>query len=157
MRAARVMGVAVLGAVLAIGACSDDEEATGPSAEVFKAVLLGSNERPNPVTTQAFGTAEFRLANGVMTYRIDVTGLSGNAVGAHLHGPADASAAAGVMIGFTGLATGTTVRLVSGTLAGSATVSVDSAATLMRKGLIYVNVHTAANPGGEVRGQVVPQ
>ena len=36
-------------------------------------------------------------------------------------------------------------------------VALDSLLVLMRNGHAYVNVHTVAHPGGEIRGQVVKQ
>ena len=48
-------------------------------------------------------------------------------------------------------------RLESGSFTASAlpsTMSMDSLRVLMRAGLTYVNVHTVANPPGEIRGQI---
>jgi hypothetical protein len=40
---------------------------------------------------------------------------------------------------------------------GSSSISGDSLLTLLNAGLLYTNVHTAANPGGEIRGQITRQ
>ena len=63
---------------------------------------------------------------------------------AHFHGPAEAGKNAPVMIPFKDAASGAE---------GSATLTDAQAADLMA-GKLYINVHTAANPGGEIRGQV---
>jgi hypothetical protein len=65
---------------------------------------------------------------------------------AHFHGPAEPGAAAGVV-----------VKLgpdVSSPITGSGPLT-DEQEGWLRKGLLYVNVHTAAHPPGEIRGQVV--
>src|SRR4029077_17578032 len=51
-------------------------------------VMNGANERPNPVTTDAFGSARLALLGRALSFQIDYTGLSGNAIAAHFHGPA---------------------------------------------------------------------
>jgi hypothetical protein len=87
---------------------------------------------------------------------LTVLGLSGPATMAHIH------------LGKVGVA-GPHVynfdikKIASGTLAEgyidltkdvSPGVSGDSLKTLLNNGSAYVNVHTAANPGGEIRGQI---
>ena len=41
--------------------------------------------------------------------------------------------------------------------AASSTVSGDSLKVLLNNGAAYINVHTAAHPGGEIRGQIVKE
>lgn len=134
-------------------ACDDSTE----PRETFSAALTTGAETP-PVTNapNASGTADFVLRGGVMEFAIDVTGLTGPSVGAHIHGPAPAGVPAGIIVGFSNLTNVTTGRLASGTFstATAAGVSFDSVLVLMRNGNAYVNVHTALNPGGEVRGQI---
>ena len=54
-----------------------------------------------------------------------------------------------------------TGALVSGTLSAGANIggsmTFDQLLEKMRAGTVYVNVHTTANPGGEIRGQIVLQ
>jgi len=151
--------LALVGATVA-AACGDDDDPTDPAEETnFTAQLTGAKERPNPVTTTATGTATITINNNSIAFSVNVTGLSGPATMAHIHGPATTEQAADVIVGFTGLSTATSGLLASGTITttGVATISLDSLKTLIRNGRAYVNVHTAANPPGEVRGQIVPQ
>lgn len=74
-------------------------------------------------------------------------GLSGPATAAHFHGPASAGANAGVVVPFANAAS---------PIEGQATITAAQAADLMA-GRWYANIHTAANPGGEIRGQMLPR
>lgn len=114
--------------------------------------LNGAAERPTPVTTAAAGSGRLTLAGRQLTFEINYSGLSGIATGAHLHGSATTEQAAGILINlapFNGGAFGT-----SGVLKGTITLT-DEQAALVRNGLTYANIHTDANPAGEIRGQVV--
>jgi len=51
------------------------------------------------------------------------------------------------------LVVGTNQTITPSNLTGA--VGYDSLLVLMRNGMAYVNVHTAANPAGEIRGQLV--
>ena len=155
-----------LGALTA-AACDDDDNPTGGggTTETFSATLTGDAERPTPVVTTATGSAGFTLVTGTgtnptrtVTYSVTVNGLSGPATAAHIHGPADTDNAAGIIVPLTVTGTGTTGSIVSGsfTATGNATVSMDSLVVLLKNGNAYVNVHTAANPDGEIRGQIHP-
>jgi hypothetical protein len=118
----------------------------------YSAALHGGAERPG-VQTTANGFATLTLDSGTLTFHIAYNGLSGVATGAHIHGPASAGENGPVVINleaFNGGAFGT-----SGTIQGSVAVNAATAAAL-RTGMTYVNIHTAANSGGEIRGQVVP-
>ena len=103
----------------------------------------------SPVTSTGTGTGTLWLAGGTLNYHITYSGLTGDASAAHIHGPADTSHPAGVLFPLVGAAG------PSGTLVGSAVLTSDQVASLLT-GFTYANVHTAANPGGEIRGQVVP-
>ena len=87
--------------------------------------------------------------------------LTGNANAAHIHGPtaADAPAsftqAAGVLIGLTSSPFTFNNSASAGGITGSTVLSVANATALFA-GRLYVNVHTAANGGGEIRGNLVP-
>ena len=85
--------------------------------------------------------------SNVLKWKITYSGLSGPATMAHFHGPAMAGANAGVVIPFNNPAS---------PIEGQATLTSSQAADLMA-GKWYANVHTAANPGGEIRGQMLPK
>jgi hypothetical protein len=110
--------------------------------------LSGANEVP-AVATAATGLGTLTLEGAQLTYRVAYSGLSGPATAAHIHGPAPATAGAGVLFGLSGAA-GT-----AGVLAGTQTVTPDQFVALVT-GQTYVNIHTTTFGGGEVRGQVMP-
>ena len=146
--------------VAAVGC--DDDEPTGNQTvtETFSANLTGAAERPTPVTTTATGAATFTAVTTptgtTVTYSITVTGLSGPATAAHIHGPADANGSATPIVTLAITGTGTSGAIVSGsfTTTGHATIDITALLALLRNGNSYVNVHTSANPGGEIRGQI---
>ena len=80
-----------------------------------------------------------------LTWTVTFTGLKGPATAAHFHGPAEAGKNAGVAVAIPNAA--------SSPAEGSATLT-DAQAADLTAGKYYVNIHTAANPGGEIRGQV---
>lgn len=121
----------------------------------FEATLIGASEVP-PVVTQGEGKAEFTLTGDTVTYTINVKGMTG-IVAAHIHiGPMVKTGPAAVT-----LYHGPKTDVKSGELThGSFTAADIHGVTLqelindMRKGDAYVNVHTAAHPAGEIRGQI---
>jgi hypothetical protein len=120
---------------------------TAASAEVVKlqAELKGSNEVP-PNASSGSGRAEaaFDTDTKVLTYTVTYTGLTGPALGAHFHGPSEAGKNAGIALPF---------KSAQSPIQGVATLTEAQSADLLA-GKWYANVHTAANPGGELRGQM---
>lgn len=149
---------------LAFAACGGSSAPAGPSNQ-FNATLNGANETP-PNTTTGSGTAGFTVTGGTVTYTVTYTGLTGNATAGHIH-TGVAGVKGDVVVAFT-----TVPAAPAGTISGSFTAA-DVKATVnggtiaagdfnallaaMRAGAIYANIHTAANPGGEIRGQLRPQ
>jgi hypothetical protein len=131
----------------------------------FTATLTGSNETPAPgVTTGAFGSATvtWDVATQTLTWIIDVWNMPSGTNNAHFH------------VGGPGTAGPTVVNIAFPAnisndfrLTGSATAanllprgdqgvrSWDDFGQSLLGGQIYINVHSANNPGGEVRGQVI--
>ena len=153
MRATRVF--TVLAAVAAIGvACGDDTVGIPSDVEIFRATPMNSaDEGPPPVTSSATGEAVITVIGNLVSWKVDVTGITGVTAG-HIHRRHPDSTAGGVIQSISPTTGGTNF---TGTLAlGSATV-VDSVLAIMRAGRAYVNVHTTANPGGEIRADLVKQ
>ena len=117
-------------------------------AETVKlhADLKGSNEVP-PNTSPGSGAAEatFDTDSKLLTWTVTYSNLSGPAMGAHFHGPVEAGKNAGIVLPF---------KTVESPIQGSATLTDNQAADLLA-GKWYANIHTAANPGGELRGQMM--
>ncbi|WP_375305464.1 CHRD domain-containing protein [Bradyrhizobium sp. A11] len=134
-------GTALLGALLMVAASPARAEVVKLQAE-----LKGSNEVP-PNNSQGSGRAEatFDSETKVLTYTVTFTDLSGPAMGAHFHGPGEAGKNAGIALPF---------KTVQSPIQGSATLTDAQAADLLA-GKWYANIHTAANPGGELRGQMM--
>ncbi len=131
-------------AMLALGATV---ALAGPAfAEKMKATLDGKSEVP-PNTSAGTGTADidYDAAAKKLSWKLTYSGLSGPATAAHFHGPAEAGKNAGVALAIPSATTSP--------VEGSATLT-DAQAADLAAGKYYINVHTAANPGGEIRGQV---
>jgi hypothetical protein len=111
----------------------------------FKATLTTAAEVP-PKTTAGHGEAMATLdtVTKKLYYTVTYSDLTGPATMGHIHGPALPGANAGVVIPFASPVSPVT---------GSATLTDAQIADLMA-GKYYANVHTAANPGGEIRGQL---
>ncbi|MEP7298699.1 MAG: CHRD domain-containing protein [Burkholderiales bacterium] len=112
----------------------------------FSATLSGAAEVPANAST-ASGALEATLdkSSNVLTWKMTYTGLTGPATMAHFHGPAMPGANAGVAVPFPSAAS---------PVESKATLTAAQVADLMA-GKWYANVHTAANPGGEIRGQLM--
>jgi hypothetical protein len=129
----------------------------------WAAALTGANEVP-PTNSTATGTfaASFDAATTTVTWTLSVPSLTG-ITAAHLHTGA-AGTNGGIVVNLYVPPSGTppvnTLNL-SGTarasdLIGSLAGNPAGFAAQLLAGTIYVNVHTSANPGGEIRGQVTP-
>ncbi len=107
--------------------------------------LTSASEVP-PNTSAGKGTADvtYDTASKILTWKVTYSGLTGPATMAHFHGPAAPGTNAPVVIPFKDTASGAE---------GSTTLTDAQAADLMA-GKYYINVHTEANKGGEIRGQV---
>jgi CHRD domain len=145
---------------LALSGCGDDP--LSPDVETFIAALSGANEVP-AINTAATGTATIVRNGGTLEYTILVTNVVG-VTAAHIHmGAAGANGA--VVVPLFSDATGVDVPngiLVTGTFGESDLVpgtgaTIESLVAMMTSGGAYVNVHTMANPAGEIRGQTSPQ
>jgi CHRD domain len=119
--------------------------------ESFQVLLAGAQEVP-PVQTTGTATADLTYdpATRVINWTITYGGLSGSVTMAHFHGPAASGRNAQAQLGLTkhGSAVGNPIK-------GRATLTPEQAKQFAA-GAWYINVHTQAHPGGEIRGQVIP-
>ena len=115
--------------------------------QIFEATMTPSQEVP-ATTSSASGAAEvqYNENNGMLSWKVTYSGLTGSATAGHIHGPAAMGSNAGVVIPFTG---DLNAQPIMGEKAITAAQYADLAA-----GLYYVNIHTARFPGGEIRGQL---
>jgi CHRD domain len=111
----------------------------------FKASLNGKSEVPSNATAGSGSvTATYDTNSKKLTWKGSYSGLTGPATMAHFHGPAPAGKNADVMI---------PISPYGPSFEGSATLN-DAQAKALMDGDMYVNVHTEANKGGEIRAQL---
>lgn len=110
----------------------------------FTITLDGDQEvPPNTSPATGIGTATLDLSNNLFSWNINYSGLTAGETAAHFHGPAALCASGGVQIG-----------LPPGSPKVGSQVLTANQASQVLAGLWYVNIHTSAFPGGEIRGQV---
>jgi hypothetical protein len=161
--------VAMLGAVVTIVACDDDE----PSAPVvpterFTATLNAAQERqPNPVTSNGTGTALLVLYDDdSITFDVKI-GQIDSVTLSHIHA-GDPTVSGSIIFGWPNQPAPTNFGALQqfhlGTITRASTFSgvfatggFDSLVTRLRNGAAYVNVHTRRYPAGEIRGNLVRQ
>ncbi len=146
-----LLRAALCAAPIALAACgmapkNDAMPMASSGAVSFSATLSSAAEVP-PNTSTATGKLDATFDKGSNTLRWTVTysGLTGPATMAHFHGPAMPGANAGVVVPFPNAAS---------PASGETTLTPSQINDLMA-GTWYANVHTAANPGGEIRGQLM--
>jgi hypothetical protein len=121
--------------------------AAGAATQRFTAALKGADEVPaNQTTGSGQLSATLDTATKVLTYKATYSGLTGPATMAHFHGPAAPGVNAPPTV---------PIAKPASPISGSATLTEAQIADLT-SGKWYFNVHTAAHPGGEIRGQVAP-
>src|SRR6266849_2972504 len=158
-----VVGLAM--AACATGSSSQPEPSKAAAPETFQARLDPRSEVPPPNLEGAAspsGMANFTVNGTTVVYKLSASGLSSAPLMAHIH--LGAPGAAGPVIVPLNIAAG-----ASGTAAGEGTfdasgvkgkkadgsaMTLDDVLAAMRSGGTYVNVHTANNKPGEVRGQI---
>lgn len=128
--------------------------------EKYRAKLDGNNEVP-PVNSTAEGVINFKTKSGMMTWKMNVTGIS-DATGANIH-QGKIGEKGDVVVDLMKVskhkdtAKGMIMRgnvtdsSLTGAMAGKTLADLQTA---MANGDIYVNLITAGHPDGELRGQI---
>ena len=140
-----IHGALVTG-LIAFVACTTAQTTSSHTASLV-ARLSGASEVP-PTPTNAKGNLQATLDKNsrVLTWTLQVSGLSGVPTAAHFHGPAAPGDNAGVAAPMT----------VTGQPTDNGVVTLTAAQMDdLLAGRWYVNVHTAAYPEGEIRGQMM--
>jgi hypothetical protein len=142
-----LLRASTIAGVLALGLSGCAQMRPSQKIDIYQAALSGAQEVP-PVATAATGQAEvhFDTTTHVIKWKVTYAGMSGPLTGAHIHGPAGPGQNAPVAVGFTG---NLNVQPIQGE-----TKLTPQQADQLTAGQYYVNLHTAANPGGEIRGQL---
>jgi hypothetical protein len=120
--------------------------ASAATVKYTAALNAGSEVPPTKSTGSGEATATLDTATHELTYDVSFKGTSGDVTAAHIHGPAEAGKNAGVVLPL-GNAPKSPIH-------GTAKLTPEQEQQLAA-GLMYVNVHTKDNPGGELRGQLV--
>ncbi len=141
-----------LAKLLMVGACAMSLATLGAASAAHAATVplkadLTAGAQVPPVYSPATGTfaGSLNTTTHVLTYTVTYSGLTGPASAAHFHGPAAAGANAGVAVAIK--------APLASPIKGHATLTTAQEKDLLA-GLYYVNIHTAANKAGEIRGQV---
>lgn len=145
----------LIAAVLALAAAPAVALAANPPQPAFGGPLTGAQEVPAIVTAATGeGTAVISPDGSTITYIVTYSGLSGPAAAAHIHTGA-AGVAGGVILPLVVSASPMvgTLTAANFTPSGAITTFAQAVAAL-QAGNTYFNIHTAAHPGGEIRGQI---
>jgi hypothetical protein len=137
--------IAIFGLAVALGV------GTASAQWTFQATLTGLGENPpNGSTATGFGTVVLNAAQTQITANENWSGLIGGpATASHIHGPGGYPTNAPVLFGFTNVP-----PAISGST--SQTFSINSTqVSWLFAGYLYMNVHDAQFPGGEIRGQLI--
>ena len=146
-------GTAVLAFCLFLvtGCDNDDDPVNTDDIYNISTTMSSANEVPTNTSTGTGTTSgTYNATTNTLQYTVTWTGLTGQATVGHFHGPALAGANASPIIHFN-LIHGTPTT--GGTANGQIKLT-DTQETDLLAGKWYTNIHTAANSGGEIRGQV---
>ena len=148
--------LALIVAAVALMAVPGAASAVDPTQPAYGGPLTGAQENPPVVTTATGqGTAVISADGSTITYIVTYSGLSGAVNAAHIHTGA-AGANGGVILPLTAGASPMVGTLTAANFSASGAVTTFAeAVAAIRAGTTYFNLHTSANPGGEIRGQIV--
>lgn len=161
MHGSRTGRIAMAVLLAAFAACSDDT--TDPNSITgFSAALNGASVKPTATSSGATASATLTYTGTTITYSITYSGLTDSPNSAHIHlgGPTQSG---GVALNLCGAGTAPACpSTTSGTITGTADntyvvapATMTSVVSAMRGFGAYINIHTDAFGGGEIRGNIV--
>jgi hypothetical protein len=117
----------------------------------FEALLFGVGENPpNASPATGFGAVTLNAAQNQITVDLNWSGLTAPATASHIHGPGGVGTNGPVIFPFTGVPAATAGSIPEQTFGITA-----QQVSWLFAGFLYMNVHTANFPGGEIRGQLL--
>ena len=148
--------LALIAAAIALLAAPGAALAVDPTQPAYGGPLSGAQENPAVVTSATGqGTVVISADGSTITYIVTYSGLSGTVNAAHIHTGA-AGTNGGVILPLTAGPSPMVGTLTAANFSASGSITTFAqAVAAIRAGTTYFNLHTAANPGGEVRGQIV--
>ena len=144
VRISKALLCATLLAALGTAVCS--AAPVGGMVAIEATLNAGSEVPPNTSAGQGTLEASFNKETNVLSYTLTYSGMSGPVKAGHFHGPAAAGSNAGVALPL--------VDGMDSPIKGTALLTPTQSSDLLA-GKWYVNLHTAAHAGGEIRGQVM--
>jgi hypothetical protein len=133
-------------------ATTDTMPAAPASAPMTKTLQLSSSQEVPANDSKGTGTADvtYNKETKMLSYKVDYTGLTGDATMAHIHGTAPKGTNAGVAHDLTPVLK----KSASGSFVDSVKVGDKIKEDSLLSGFYYFNIHTKKNPGGEIRAQI---
>lgn len=139
----KLIAIFGLAAALSVG--------TASAQWTFQATLSGLGENPvNGSPDTGFGTVILNAAQTQITVDESWSGLTAPATASHIHGPGGVGTNAVVLFPFSGVPSAT-----SGTIPEQTFAITPTQVGYLFSGFLYMNVHDANFPGGEIRGQLL--
>ena len=132
---------------------SDGAPAAVNNVMTKSALPLGPDQEVPVNSSPASGTADvtYNKDTKTLTYTVNWNGLTGKPTMAHIHGVAPKGTNSGVKHDLTNVL----VKETSGSFTDSVKIDAsDIKEDSLLSGFYYFNIHTPANPGGEIRGQI---
>jgi len=154
MKFGKLTALSILSLSFVFNSCVNDDVYAENTYVGYDIVMSSAQEVPavtTPSTATGIINVSYSKLSKTLSYKLTFSGLTGNATAAHIHGTGEVGVAAPILQTF-----GSFPAAKSGTYSG--TLFFDGKKineTDLLAGKYYINIHTAANAGGEIRGQLV--
>jgi hypothetical protein len=132
------------------GSSDDDKDPIAPEETVKISTTLSTEQETPAVEGAGTGNASIEIGkkSGAISGSLTVSGLTGDVSAAHIH--SGVAGKNGAVIFALKVGENNTLTIPDGTV-----LDADQLAAMLA-GKTYFNVHTTANPSGEIRGQIIP-